>query len=219
MSAVKTVNEDSLAEAKRIISAGGLIVIPTDTVYGVACDPRNAAAIASIYEVKQRPRFKALQVLLADIDQLNGLGLDLPVPLNRLAARFLPGAFSPIAVARNDCNLATVSATADGMRTQGIRIPNSAVSLRILSATGPLAASSANRSGDQSAQTIDEARNAFGDAIDLYLDGGPTQGHVASTVVAANPLSRDGIDILREGVIPQSVIRKAIHLNGGGLGE
>ena len=68
-------------------------------MYGVACDPRNEAAIDRIYQVKSRPRFKALQVLLASVDQLDGLGLDLPSPLNRLAAQFLPGAFSPIAVA------------------------------------------------------------------------------------------------------------------------
>lgn len=219
MSAVETVDDDSLAEARRIVGEGGLIVIPTDTVYGVACDPRNVQAIGRIYEAKRRPRYKALQVLLCDIDQLDGLGLDLPSPLNRLASRFLPGAFSPITVARPDCDLATVSPTPSGIGTQGIRIPNCALTLRILQSTGPLAASSANRSGEESAQTVEEAREAFGDLIDLYLDGGPTQGHVASTVVAANPLSRDGIDILREGVIPQSVIRKAIHLNGGGVGE
>ena len=102
--------------------------------------------------------------------------------------------------------------------TQGIRIPNSALCLEILRATGPLAASSANRSGDESAQTVDEAVEAFGNQIDLYLDGGPTQGHISSTVVKADPYARDGIEILREGVIPQSMIRKALHLNGGGLG-
>ncbi|MDU2422382.1 MAG: L-threonylcarbamoyladenylate synthase [Bifidobacterium scardovii] len=218
MSSVRTVDDESLAEARTIIGNGGLVVIPTDTVYGVACDPRNAKAIARIYEAKHRPRFKALQVLLASVDQLDELGLDLPAPLNRLAAQFLPGAFSPIAVAREDCDLATVNRARQGFATQGIRIPNSAVTLRILRQIGPLAASSANRSGEESAQTVEEAQVSLGDAVDLYLNGGPTQGHVASTVVAANPLSRDGIDILREGVIPQSVIRRAIHLNGGGLG-
>ena len=217
MSSVRTVDDESLAEARTIIGNGGLVVIPTDTVYGVACDPRNAKAIARIYEAKHRPRFKALQVLLASVDQLDELGLDLPAPLNRLAAQFLPGAFSPIAVAREDCDLATVNRARQGFATQGIRIPNSAVTLRILRQIGPLAASSANRSGEESAQTVEEAQASLGDAVDLYLNGGPTQGHVASTVVAANPLSRDGIDILREGVIPQSVIRRAIHLNGGGL--
>ena len=72
--------------------------------------------------------------------------------------------------------------------------------------------------GDESAQTVQEAVDAFGSEVDLYLDGGPTQGHVSSTVVKADPYARDGIEILREGVIAQNVIRKALHLNGGGLG-
>lgn len=220
MSAVKSVDAASLEEAAAIVRRGGLVVVPTDTVYGVACDPRNSEAIARIYELKGRPRFKPLQVLLAHVDQLNSLGLDLPAPLNRLAAAFLPGAFSPIAVAREGCTLATLADTKDGRPgTQGIRVPNSALTLRILEATGPLAASSANRSGDESAQTVEEAQAAFGDAVDLYLDGGPTQGHVSSTVVAADPYGRDGIAILREGVIPAAAIRTALHVNGGSLGE
>ena len=218
MSTVRTVDEASLAEASRIIDAGGLVVVPTDTVYGVACDPRNEAAVERIYQIKNRPKFKALQVLLASMDDIGTLGLDMPAPLNRLAAAFLPGAFSPIAVARPDCTLATVREAPSGERTQGIRIPNSALSLRILRATGPLAASSANRSGEQSAQSVEEAVAAFGDGVDLYLDGGSTQGHVSSTVVAADPHARDGIAILREGVISQSAIRAALHVNGGGLG-
>ena len=199
------VTDESLAQAARVIRDGGLVVIPTDTVYGVACDPRNKAAIDRIYRLKRRPRYKALQVLLASTDQLDELGLDLPSPL--------------IAVARPDCTLETLADTADGRPgTQGIRIPNSALCLAILKATGPLAASSANRSGDESAQTVQEAVDAFGSEVDLYLDGGPTQGHVSSTVVKADPYARDGIEILREGVIAQNVIRKALHLNGGGLG-
>ncbi|MBT1170025.1 L-threonylcarbamoyladenylate synthase [Bifidobacterium sp. SO4] len=213
------VTEESLAEAARVIREGGLVVIPTDTVYGVACDPRNTDAIDRIYRLKRRPRYKALQVLLASVDQLDELGLDLPSPLNRLSAAFLPGAFSPIAVARPDCTLKTLADTADGRPgTQGIRIPNSALALRILKATGPVAASSANRSGEESAQSVEEAIAAFGDEVNLYLDGGPTPGHVSSTVVRADPYGRDGIEILREGVIAQNVIRKALHLNGGGLG-
>lgn len=218
MSVIRKVDDDSLAEAAEIIRRGGLVVVPTDTVYGVACDPFNAKAIDRIYEIKGRPRFKALQVLLSSIEELDALGLDLPVPLNRLTAAFLPGAFSPIAVAREDCTLGTVQRTPSGARTQGIRIPNSALSLRILKATGPLAASSANRSGGESAQTVEEAEAALGGAVDLYLDGGPTQGHVSSTVVAADPLARDGIAILREGVIREPVIRRALIVNGGGLG-
>lgn len=93
MSATRKVTDESLAQAARIIHDGGLIVIPTDTVYGVACDPRNAAAIARIYELKRRPRYKALQVLLDSTDQLDELGLELPSPLNRLLPPSCRGRF------------------------------------------------------------------------------------------------------------------------------
>ena len=216
MSEIRAISDESLAQAVEIVRDGGLIVIPTDTVYGVACDPRNIEAIRKVFAAKQRPKYKSLQVLLPSIESLEKLHLDLPVPLNRLSAMFMPGAFSPIAVAGDNCTLRTDPAT--GKATQGVRIPNSAAALRVLRATGPLAATSANRSGDESAQTVDEAVQALGDAVDLYLDGGATPGHVASTVVAADPHGRDGIAILREGVIREPVIRKALTLNGGALG-
>ena len=219
MSEIRAISDESLAQAVEIVRDGGLIVIPTDTVYGVACDPRNIEAIRKVFAAKQRPKYKSLQVLLPSIESMEKLHLDLPVPLNRLSAMFMPGAFSPIAVADDDCTLATVRTDpATGKVTQGVRIPNSAAALRVLRATGPLAATSANRSGDESAQTVDEAVQALGDAVDLYLDGGATPGHVASTVVAADPHGRDGIAILREGVIHEPVIRKALTLNGGALG-
>ena len=214
------VTDESLAQAARVIRDGGLVVIPTDTVYGVACDPRNKAAIDRIYRLKRRPRYKALQVLLASTDQLDELGLDLPCPAESFvggvsAWRVLADCRSP---ARLHVGRLWPTPPMVGPGTQGIRIPNSALCLAILKATGPLAASSANRSGDESAQTVQEAVDAFGSEVDLYLDGGPTQGHVSSTVVKADPYARDGIEILREGVIAQNVIRKALHLNGGGLG-
>ncbi|MCI1219292.1 MAG: threonylcarbamoyl-AMP synthase [Bifidobacterium sp.] len=230
MSEIRAITDESLALASDIVRGGGLVVIPTDTVYGVACDPFNAKAIERIYEAKRRPRYKALQIILSSIDELDGLGLYLPAPLNRLAATFLPGAFSPIAQAMEDNaavdlaadsaarSLGTLRTESNGKRTQAIRIPNSAVSLRILKAVGPVAASSANRSGGESPQSAQEAYEALGDDVELYLDGGATQGHVASTVVAADPLERDGIAIIREGMIPASVVRKALTINGGGLG-
>ena len=146
MSEICTVNDESLARAVEIIHDGGLVVIPTDTVYGVACDPRNIEAIRKVFAAKQRPKYKSLQVLLPSIESMEKLHLTLPVPLNRLAAMFMPGAFSPIAEAEDDCSLATLRHDpTTGKATQGVRIPNSAVALRILRATGPLAATSANR--------------------------------------------------------------------------
>ena len=102
MADVRSADEQTLADARRIIADGGLVVIPTDTVYGIACDPCNAAAIARIYAAKHRPADKALQVIMPDLSVLPKLGLALPTPLDALARRFLPGAFSPIAVADDD---------------------------------------------------------------------------------------------------------------------
>ncbi|MDO4913335.1 MAG: L-threonylcarbamoyladenylate synthase [Bifidobacteriaceae bacterium] len=219
MKNVYAINEDSLRKAQEIIASGGVIVLPTDTVYGIACDPKNSEAIQRIYEIKGRPQYKALQVLLADVEDLENLGLELPSPLNRLAAKFLPGAFSPIAQANEICTLKTLSRNDAGVLTQGVRVPNSAACLRILRATGALAASSANKSGQESAQSVEEAYDAFGGSVDLYLNGGATKGHTASTVVIADIHGRDGIRIIREGVIPQSQIVRAIHENAGGLGS
>ncbi|PJM73501.1 threonylcarbamoyl-AMP synthase [Bifidobacterium primatium] len=217
MARIMPIDEESLRLAAEAISAGEIIVVPTDTVYGVACDPRNPDAVAKIFAAKHRPAAKSLQVLFSSVDELADYALDLPVPLDRLSRRFLPGAFSPICVARDGCPLATVRVDPNmhPSRTQGIRVPDSRDTLRILRATGPLAASSANLSGGDSAQTAQQAADALGDSVALYLDGGPTPGPLSSTVVAADIHGRDGIAILREGVIDQNRIRQALHMTAG----
>lgn len=216
MSEVRTIDAESMALARQVIRSGGLLVLPTDTVYGIACDPRNADAIARLYAAKDRPAEKSLQVIMASIDGLDVLGLELPEPLDRLARAFLPGGLSPVAEARPGCTLATLRVGDDGSRTQAIRVPDDPGLLRVLHATGPVAASSANRSGERSARTVQEAVAAFGDLVDLYLDGGPTRSHVASTVVAADPREADGVAILREGVIDASRIHAALRTDGKG---
>ncbi|MDF7665334.1 L-threonylcarbamoyladenylate synthase [Bifidobacterium sp. ESL0745] len=218
MSDVRAIDDESLAMATRIVKDGGLVVLPTDTVYGVAASPFNTEAVSRIYEAKRRPRSKALQVLLSSVDNLDGLGLYLPVPLDRLAKAFLPGPFSPIAVAEAGSKLVTLRKEMNGSKTQAVRVPDSEACLRTLRATGPLACSSANRSGGESPQTVEEAVEALGDDIDLYLDGGPTVSHVASTVVAADANERDGISIVREGVISEAQVRSALmDAEGGSL--
>lgn len=214
MSKICTINEESLQLATQIINAGGVIVVPTDTVYGVACDPFNEAAVAKIYQLKRRPRTKALQILMSSVSDLEKLGLYLPNPLDVLAEKFLPGGYSPIARAKKD-SVATRIATlckADesseqSQATQGVRVPDCPELMKILRVTGPLAASSANRSGNESADSVEEAFAAFGDEIPLYLNAGPTRSHVASTVVGADARDKDGIVILREGVISEEQIR------------
>ena len=210
---IMPIDDTALEIAARTVRDGGVIVLPTDTVYGIACDPRNRDAVAAVFAAKRRPAAKTLQVLFPSVDELADYSLELPVPLDRLSRVFLPGAFSPICVARDDCPLVTVRTVANASpgRTQGIRVPDSEDALRILRATGPLAASSANLSGGESAQTVRQAADALGDSVDLYLDGGPTPGPLSSTVVASDVHGRDGIVILREGVIGQRTIRQALH--------
>lgn len=215
---VCTINEESLEKAAAIIREGGVIVVPTDTVYGVACDPTNPQAVEQIYALKRRSHTKALQILLHDLHQLDQLGLYLPSPLDVLATHFLPGGYSPIACEQPSRNLAadtpivcTMRVDEEGRKTQAVRIPDCPELMQILQATGPLAASSANRSGNESANCVEEAVAAFGEEIPLYLDAGPTRSHVASTVVAADTSQEDGIVVLREGVIAADQLRSVLR--------
>ncbi|MFU0574347.1 L-threonylcarbamoyladenylate synthase [Gardnerella vaginalis] len=224
MSKICNISEESLQMAAQIINEGGVIVVPTDTVYGVACDPFNEAAVAKIYELKRRPRTKALQILMSGVEDLEKLGLYLPSPLDILGKKFLPGGYSPIARAKKDSvasRLATLCKTNETdaqndaqtqatQATQGVRVPDCPELMQILRVTGPLAASSANRSGNESADSVEEAFEAFGNEIPLYLNAGPTRSHVASTVVGADSRDKDGIVILREGVISEREIRNAL---------
>jgi tRNA threonylcarbamoyl adenosine modification protein (Sua5/YciO/YrdC/YwlC family) len=207
---VRPINAETLLEAAALIQRGEIIVIPTDTVYGVACDPFNDEAIERIFSAKRRARTKALQVLLPSVASISALSLHLPSPLDVLASQYLPGAFSPICEALDTCALATVREEGT-RRTQGVRVPDSQASRQVLNATGPLAASSANRSGMESAQTAQQAYDQLGDEVALYLDAGATQGPVASTVVAASDTGIDGIEILRVGVIPEESIRAVLR--------
>ena len=206
---IRPIDSRSLAQAVSVIRAGGLIVLPTDTVYGVACDPFNPLAVRRIFSVKHRPQAKTLQVLLASTAQISELRLTTPAPLDTLSRELLPGGFSPICVARVGCRLATLR-NESSRRTQAVRVPDSEATSAVLRATGPLAASSANRSGKASAQTAQQAFAQLGDGVSLYLDGGPTPGPKASTVVAASSERDDGIVILREGVIPAAAIHRVI---------
>ncbi|MFT8704353.1 L-threonylcarbamoyladenylate synthase [Bifidobacterium aquikefiricola] len=212
MSEIRLIDEDSLALAARYIHEGKLIVMPTDTVYGIACDPFNEIAIEALFEAKHRPLSKSLQVLLADTSEIEALDLRLPYPLDVLSASLLPGAFSPICIASADTQLQTIKIEATA-RTQGIRVPDAESTRRILAATGPVAASSANISGQSSAQSVQDALAQLGESVALYLDDGPTPGPVASTVVTTSKTDADGIAILRQGVIPESQLRDVIHAN------
>jgi L-threonylcarbamoyladenylate synthase len=188
---------DEIRRAREVLDAGDLVVIPTDTVYGIAARPDDPAAIAAVFAVKERPSDKPLPILAAtpsDLDQIALLG-----DLARRAARYWPGPLTLVVPRAPGFDLDLGGAPGGSAQSQGVavRVPACGVALELLRASGPLAVTSANLSGDRPATTVSEARAALGAKVRAYLDGGVCAGR-PSTVVS---LVGD-IELLRAGPIP-----------------
>jgi L-threonylcarbamoyladenylate synthase len=195
---------DALTRALEILRGGGLVAFPTDTVYGVGALAFDAAAVESIYAVKDRPNEKAIPVLLGSADDLTKVAAEVPPMALTLAARFWPGPLT-LVVPKHPSLPEAVSVTA----TVGVRVPDHAAARRLLQAAGPMAVTSANRSGQPSPSSASEVLAQLGGRIALILDGGKTPGGVPSTVVdcvGAEP------KILREGPVTQAEIRRSLGL-------
>jgi L-threonylcarbamoyladenylate synthase len=192
----------ALIRALEILTSGGLVAFPTDTVYGVGALAFNTAAVESIYAAKDRPLEKAIPVLIADPADLAKVTLEISLAAARLATRFWPGALTLVVVKHPDLPEA-VTAKA----SVGVRVPDHPVARALLRAAGPMAVTSANRSGQPSPDTAAEVLTQLGGRIALILDGGKTPGGVPSTVVdcvEAEPR------IIREGPITKDAIRSTL---------
>jgi len=181
----------SIARALEILRAGGLVVFPTDTVYGLGSLAFDQAAIESIYAVKGRPLEKAIPILIADAADLDRLARAVTDLARRLASRFWPGPLTLILPKRADLPAAVSAAD-----TVGVRVPDHAAARALLRAAGPMAVTSANLSGRSSPRSAEEAASQLGGRVPLVLDGGETPGGVPSTVV---DVSGSVPVILREG--------------------
>nr|MBA2600618.1 threonylcarbamoyl-AMP synthase [Actinomycetota bacterium] len=175
----------------RVLASGGLAVIPTDTVYGLAASLR-AGPVQRVFELKGRSRDKALPVLAAARADLEAVA-HLDSRAQRLAEAFWPGSLTIV------CRRATgfeVDLGGGEKGTVAVRVPDSDSLLKLLRLTGPLAVTSANASGAAPATTAARARAVFGEAVDAYLDGGVCDG-IPSTVISVvdDPL------VLREGAL------------------
>jgi L-threonylcarbamoyladenylate synthase len=199
MQIVPITDPDAIRLAANAIARGELIVTPTDTVYGVACSPFNTAAIDKLYATKNRPREKAIQVLLADADDILLVATAVPPLAQKFAARFWPGALTMTFPKRD-----TLPSNLSIYDTVGARVPNHGGCRMLIRAVGgALATTSANRSGAANPTTIQAAVDALGDAVAIYLDGGKTTGDLASTVIA---LEGDSYTVLREGPITAAML-------------
>lgn len=181
--------------AAAALQSGKLVVLPTDTVYGVAADAFDHVGTQAIFTAKQRPTVYPLPVLVRSPKQVIGLVTAVPEAAEHLMAAYWPGPLT--LVVASDPNLTWDLGQAQG--TVGLRMPLDDVTLAVIRAVGPLAVTSANRSGRPPARTVAEAQEALGDAVAVYVDGGPRPDVVPSTIV---DLTRATPHVLREGSIP-----------------
>jgi L-threonylcarbamoyladenylate synthase len=197
---VLPVTEESMAKAVRILSAGGLVAFPTDTVYGVGAHAFQPQAVEKIYAAKIRPRDKAIPLLLATPDDLSLVAESVPPDVHLLTERFWPGGLTLVLRKR-----AIVSNAVSPSPTVAVRVPDHPVTQALIAALGaPLAATSANMAGNPSPVTTREVVGELGGRIELVLDGGPCPGGTPSTVL---DLTTDPPTILRSGAIAEEDIR------------
>ncbi|MHA4819198.1 L-threonylcarbamoyladenylate synthase [Streptomyces aculeolatus] len=168
--------------AAGVLRAGGLVALPTETVYGLGANAEDPAAVSRIFQVKGRPPAHPLIVHIGDAEPLDDWAEDVPATARLLAERFWPG---PLTLVLRRGRRVPLVATG-GLETVAVRVPDHPVALALLSAFGGgITAPSANRFGSVSPTTADDVRAELGDAVDFVLDGGPCEVGVESTIVDA----------------------------------
>ena len=202
----------AIAEAARLIAAGGCVAVPTETVYGLAADATDSAAVAGIYAAKGRPSFNPLIVHVLDLAAAERIAVFDDVA-RRLAAGFWPGPLTLVLPVRGDAGIASLVTA--GLDTVAIRVPAHRAMRALLEASGvPLAAPSANASGGISPTRAAHVVASLSGRIPLVIDDGATEAGVESTIVA----TAGSICILREGPITREAIDKLFSRESGSPG-
>jgi L-threonylcarbamoyladenylate synthase len=173
-------HDDAVTAAAAAVRRGRLVVLPTDTVYGIGADAFNPTAVNVLLAAKGRGRDMPVPVLVASQSMVDAVVDRMPEPGRALAQAFWPGALT--LVVRHTAHLAWD--LGDSRGTVAVRMPDHPLAVELIERTGPLAVSSANRSGQPPATTAEEARRQLGAAVAVYLDGGPSPEVAApSTIV------------------------------------
>ncbi|MGV8966796.1 MAG: L-threonylcarbamoyladenylate synthase [Cellulomonas sp.] len=193
----------ALDEAVNAVSRGALVVLPTDTVYGIGADAFNPDAVTALLAAKGRGRQLPPPVLVADVRTLDGLATDVPQAVRDLVAAFWPGGLTVIC--RAQPSLAWDLGETGG--TVALRMPDHPAALALLRRTGPLAVSSANLTGQPAARTATDALDQLGNSVAVYLDAGVAPGGVASTIVDA---TGDALRLVRAGAIDLDALRAIV---------
>jgi L-threonylcarbamoyladenylate synthase len=183
------------------VRRGELVVLPTDTVYGLGTDAFQPVAVAKLLETKGRGRDMPVPVLVGSPRTLPGIATNLSQPAQDLIEAFWPGGLTLVCAVQPTLqwDLGETGGTV------AVRMPLHPVAIELLTATGPMAVSSANRSGMAPATTVDEAIEQFGDEVSVYLDGGPSGAPVPSTIV---DVTGDVPRLLRAGAVTEELLRE-----------
>lgn len=193
----------SLDAAVAAVARGAVIVLPTDTVYGVGADAFQPDAVAAVLAAKGRGRQMPPPVLIPNVRTVDGLARDVPAPAKALMEAFWPGALTVIVWAQP--SLAWDLGDTHG--TVALRVPAHPASLALLERTGPLAVTSANLTGQPAATTAEGAREQLGDSVAVYLDGGDAPLGVASTIIDA---TGDILRIVRDGGVSRDEVIEVV---------
>lgn len=189
-------SEQAFSRCRDVIRAGGVIVYPTDTVYGLGADPKNPGAIRKLFTIKRRQADQPILLLIKDANEVRDWAAGITPRAGELMKKFWPGPLTLVFKAKPEV-MAELTGSAG---TIGLRVPGNALTRQLLAALGTaLTGTSANVSSRQSPRTAQEAAEALGWMIDLVLDGGRTEGGTPSTVV---DVSADEPKVIREGAIP-----------------
>jgi len=198
--------QEQIDKGIAILKKGGLVVFPTDTVYGLGACYNNYEAVERIYRIKKRPRNKALPLLLAEAAQISEIAEYVPPAAWLLVGRFLPGALTIVLTKSKS----VPDIITGGAKTVAVRIPAHPVPIALIGGVGmPIIGTSANLSGKPSILAAREICSQFGDKIDLVIDGGRCPGGRESTIV---DVTGEVPRVLREGAISRQELAQACGL-------
>ena len=198
--------QEQIRDGISVLKRGGLVVFPTDTVYGLGACFSSLPAVERIYQLKQRPRSVALPLLLADTAQISEVAQVVPPVALLLARSFLPGALTMVLPRSKS----VPDIVTGGGETIAVRIPAHPVAIALIKGVGmPIVGTSANVSGRPSALTAGEVFSQFSDRIDLVIDGGRCPGGIESTIV---DVTGEVPRLLRSGAISREELERVCHI-------
>jgi len=202
------IRDNDFSFAVEALLRGGLVAVPTETVYGLACNGLDAAAVGKVYEVKGRPTVKPLSLLVPDLSIAETVCAEIPEAARLLAEAFWPGPLTIVLPRRST----VPDIVAAGGRTIGVRCPDHPKTLEFLRLAGvPTAAPSANVSDMPSPKSVEDVLAYFDGKIDCVIDGGRCALGVESTII---DMTVTPYRVLRQGALPEDEIRRRLGRNG-----